>query len=446
MDGRNVKYYPLQRPVPKLLRWYYWAAVFYVLASIQALEIIDRVVYGGWEGKPGDNITQGLNLLFILISLSLFCRGFRWIRLIRTGAILSIALTGFLFLTAFWSVDLQATLIRAVLYLFVVIGAIGVVCNIEGNEFMNLLSKTCFLTGVASLVLRVVAPAYALVVIYDAVDFRGIFGHKNVLGQAMVVGALASLHGLRAGNRKRLRQAITLVLVIGVALVSKSATSCLTIFTFCGTYVVIALIARGGAPRFFAICATILLLPVVVFAAAFPDTLLEMIGKDPTLTGRTELWSYVLIDINQRPLLGWGYLAFWSPNNPAAKEISDSLHWSIPQAHNGLLEMLLNVGMIGTAFFIFLWVRNLRLGLLCLRTQEKALAISCLLSCAAIILNGISEMVLIAPFEASTSIFYITGFLCEGTVRAARLRRYPVTLPYRISGMAGISSGSPLHQ
>jgi hypothetical protein len=44
------------------------------------------------------------------------------------------------------------------------------------------------------------------------------------------------------------------------------------------------------------------------------------------------------------------------------------------------------------------------------------------LSCAGIILVGISEAVLIVPFEASTSVFFIIGFFCERAVRASRLR------------------------
>jgi len=338
---------------------------------------------------------------------------------------LSIGLAGFLLLSTLWSVDPQDTATRAVLYLFVVIGAIGIASNLDGDEFMSLLALTCFLSGAASLVLLAVSPANAQVITADSVDFRGIFSQKNVLGEAMVVGALASLHGLRVGNGKRLRYAVILVLVAAVAFVSKSATSCLTIFAFCGTDAAMTLIRKGGTARILAICATISVLPLLIFGAAFPDSILEMIGKDPTLTGRTDIWTYVLADIYQKPLLGWGYLAFWSPHNLAAMEISEVFHWFVPQAHNGLLEMLLNVGLIGTVFFIILWVRNVRLAIRCLRTSEKALAISCLLSCVGVILVGISEIVLIAPFEASTGVFFITGLMCEKTVRATRWGRYP---------------------
>ena len=103
-------------------------------------------------------------------------------------------------------------------------------------------------------------------------------------------------------------------------------------------------------------------------------------------------------------------------------EIADLLHWFAPQAHNGILEMLLNVGLARYALFIFLWARNVRSAVKCMRTAEKVLAISCLFSCTGIILVGISETVLIVPMEASTSVFFITGLFCEQAIYYGRRR------------------------
>lgn len=403
-----------------MFRWYYWASAFFVLQATQATGIADRLVYGDWQGKGGDKITQSLNLLLILTSLALFGRGFRRLWSIRTGAILALGLAGFLFCSAVWSIDPHVTVREAILYLFVVVGAIGITSNLQADEFMELLAVICFLAGAASLVLLVVSPAKAF---GGDGDFRGIFSQKNVLGEAMTVGVLATLHGIRAGTR-RLRGAIMLVLLTIVALASRSATSCLTIFAFCGVDSVIVLFRKGGAARLLAVIVIVLVLPLVMVAAVFPDSALEMIGKDPTLTGRTEIWGYVITDIYQKPWLGWGYLAFWSYSNPAAMEIADALHWVVPQSHNGILEILLYVGVVGATSFVFLWARTVWLALRCMRTSEKAVAISSLLSCTGIILVGISETVLIDPFEASTSVFFITGLLCERAVRAARRRRY----------------------
>jgi O-antigen ligase len=119
-------------------------------------------------------------------------------------------------------------------------------------------------------------------------------------------------------------------------------------------------------------------------------------------------------------LLGYGYNGFWNTLNPLAAEIDDAMHWTVPEAHNGLLEILLHVGMVGAIFFIFILMRNISLALRCLRTSEQALALSTLLCCTSVMLEGISETVLLNGLGASTPVFLVTGLLCE---RALWLRR-----------------------
>ena len=160
-----------------------------------------------------------------------------------------------------------------------------------------------------------------------------------------------------------------------------------------------------------------------------------MLGKDPTLTGRTDIWGYVIPDIYRRPFLGWGYAAFWSTENPEAWKIADALHWFAPQAHNGVLEILLSVGLIGAVFFLYLWGRTVRLSLKCMRTSESAMAITCLCICAGAVLVGVSETVLLYPGPI-TSIFVITGLYCERAISTARRRTSRRLVSVRAAGGA----------
>ncbi len=184
-------------------RLYYFLAGFFILQAIEAFSIVDRLVYGEWLGKPGDKITQSLNLLLILTSLALFGKGYRRIRSIRTSAILSLGLVVFLLLSTLWSVNRGASMRTAIEYLFVLVGAIGIVGSLEADEFMDLLALMCFLEGIVSLLLLAVSPGSALT---PEGDFRGIFSQKNVLGEAMTMGALASLHGLRVRQAQTVAQ------------------------------------------------------------------------------------------------------------------------------------------------------------------------------------------------------------------------------------------------
>jgi len=386
---------------------------------MQAFTFLDLTLYGEPDGRGGDTMTASFNLLLVVTGLVLFGTGFRRIKSVQTGAILALGLAGLLLCSAVWSVSPSATLREGTVYLFVIVGAIGIVCSIEPDRFMNLLARLCFFSGAASVLLYVVSPSIAM----TEDGLRGIFIHKNILGSVMAIGVLATLHGLRARKGRSLSSAFFTIFMIIVALLSQSGTSCLTIFVYCGTEATIALIRKGGFVRLLGITLVCVALPLVLYGTVFSDSLLEIMGKDPTLTGRTEIWRFVIPDIFEKPWLGWGYLAFWVPDNPAAREISDSLLFDVPEAHNAVLELLLNVGLVGTAIVVLLFVRNIVLATRCLRTSQKTTATSTLLYSAGVIVVGVTEGVLLNPLEAATSIFFITGLFCEQAIWVEGWRR-----------------------
>ncbi len=71
---------------------------------------------------------------------------------------------------------------------------------------------------------------------------------------------------------------------------------------------------------------------------------LTILNRDPTLTGRTELWSLCLTFV-KNPLIGVGYESFWLGER---LQIFWSKYWWHPiQAHNGYIDTYLDLGMIG---------------------------------------------------------------------------------------------------
>jgi exopolysaccharide production protein ExoQ len=74
------------------------------------------------------------------------------------------------------------------------------------------------------------------------------------------------------------------------------------------------------------------------------DTLLGLLGKDPTLTNRTVMWSE-LLKFDTNPIFGAGYDSFWQGERLAV--LWDRYWWKPNEAHNGYLETYLNLGLVG---------------------------------------------------------------------------------------------------
>jgi len=70
----------------------------------------------------------------------------------------------------------------------------------------------------------------------------------------------------------------------------------------------------------------------------------EMLGRDPTLTDRSRIWS-VLLNMHTNPLFGTGYESFWLGSRLELVSLKAGI--VINEAHNGYLEVYLNLGLIG---------------------------------------------------------------------------------------------------
>ncbi len=74
-----------------------------------------------------------------------------------------------------------------------------------------------------------------------------------------------------------------------------------------------------------------------------------------SLTGRLPIWGAVMSDIADRPLFGFGYGGFWTPQR--VWEYSFIRHWQFNHAHSAYFETLLNAGFVGLALglLVILW-------------------------------------------------------------------------------------------
>jgi O-antigen ligase len=72
----------------------------------------------------------------------------------------------------------------------------------------------------------------------------------------------------------------------------------------------------------------------------------QVLGRDMTLTGRTDIWSGLLKE-GSNPLIGTGYYSFWLGDR--IERLSQNFFYNLNEAHNTYLETYLNSGLIGVA-------------------------------------------------------------------------------------------------
>jgi O-antigen ligase len=84
---------------------------------------------------------------------------------------------------------------------------------------------------------------------------------------------------------------------------------------------------------------------------------IEFLGRDPTLTDRTEVWNDALSLVDD-PILGAGFESFWLGDRLEA--LWAKWWWQPTQAHNGYIETYLNLGLIGVFIFAALIIASFR--------------------------------------------------------------------------------------
>lgn len=179
---------------------------------------------------------------------------------------------------------------------------------------------------------------------------------KNLLGVVGLLGALFffwdtvarwSDHKERRTRRIIQVNCVFLAMSLWVVKVASSATSqvCLLI----GCLVIVAVhskvFRRQPALLKVLVPGIFCLYLILAYGLGLSGVLAGAVGKDPTLTDRTHIWAF-LLHMHINPLIGTGYESFWMGSR-LLTFWQNSGEGRINEAHNGFLEVYLNLGIVG---------------------------------------------------------------------------------------------------
>lgn len=350
--GRRYKPYAIRRDIVEK-----WVLSFAVYLSLWRAT-------GMWYGLPA-NFTEGAELdpvpmkilLYVLIplcALHTLINPRVAINLLRMSPLLYCVAAASI-ASLFVSLSVTASIKGLAATLVLALPAILYRARYGGPQTLKVFANFAIVAAFANIAYTVVFPQFAIMRgSYDGM-LKGLFYHKNGLGQFCAISFVCLIsttkhHFFRYSNLIRLAAMACLLALI---ILTRSSTA--VVLTMVGSGLVFWLkpihLIGSKAARV-GVVATIFISLFIVIPSIYltvANTIAEAFGKDITFSGRTLIWEQLIPLIHDRPFFGYGFAMFRQPE-VMAQFVSGT--WDARSTHNTYLELALNIGVPGAVAWV----------------------------------------------------------------------------------------------
>lgn len=305
-----------------------------------------------------------INVLVIFVSLLFMLKN----KFIATK-ILVLDKTMFIFLlylimSLTWSHSTLVTFFSLVHFLALLTFSLFISTCFNYDEFSKLIYIYIFVTLGLSILLLYLSPETAMHIggFHDG-RWSGVFGHKNAFATFCVIGILFFI------SKIMMKEIVTfdyiiLILLILALVNAESATAWAVLLVIISGIIFfqsIKLMTRRNLLLFISLVC--FLLPILVYLIYLTLTnfspLIELLDRDITLSGRTNIWEIVIYFIQDRIFLGYGYNAFW--NSSYSNLVASINGFYLTSSHSGVLDLLLDFGLFGTCIIVVHFFHSYRI-------------------------------------------------------------------------------------
>jgi O-antigen ligase len=252
---------------------------------------------------------------------------------------------------------------RLVLAAFTIFQATAFLLLPQDRDHFSRLLAVGALTGLALCYLGVIfLPEHSIHQASDlaepelAGNWRGFFTHKNGAGAAMAVLVFIGIFAARTLSAPIGLLIIALATGFLIVTESKSPLS-LLLPVLIASLVLVRL--RNPLLKWIAAAGLPLIIAVMTIGSVTLEpirALVYQLMSDPSFTGRDEIWVFTIDHILQRPVVGWGFQAFWgTPELVSAWTYLESWGYRASDAHNGFLNIAVMTGLVGLVLSL-IWV------------------------------------------------------------------------------------------
>ena len=384
------------------------------------------------EIVSGNLTTQLLKLTIYLLAVGMLLT--RWkdalkmsVRNFAMWVVLAWALASML-----WSVEPSVTLRTAAGLLGTALIGLYIACFHDRADTLRIAGWAFLLLCVASIIAILVLPSRGGS--FDAPGWRGVFASKNALGQISLVAMIMFLC-LFAGRDDHGPWLVGLLLA-GMLLVGSRSGTALVAGAFAVVVwgILFSWTKRAG-PVFIVLSVGFLVmvdLGLWLYLSNNVGAVLGVVGKDPTLTSRTFIWDAVTSLVRQRPWVGYGYGAAWigTTYGPGAT-IANAIEFYPGTAHNGYLDLILQIGITGAILVCALYLGTVRKWLFALRAddRESPYQIWAVVFIVALLIYNLAEAYMLQENSVAWILVSALSFWTPDTTRAQVAERAPQLRP-----------------
>ena len=347
--------------------------------------------------------------LFIISILLLLSKKRDTVRLIKREKYFFIFLLWCL-LTIVWSENSFISFKRYIQYLTTVTVPLSFLLYIEDSD--ESLKYFYYIAGIYVLVS--LATIFTIPMARNTQGFwRGIHTDKNGFGQiSIVLTVFFSMQFVKSDSLKS--KAVDLFFILASIMLvvgSRSSTALITLLVLLVlwiTFYIDKLFNPIGIRRTISLIILFFLSSILmVIIILYPEILspvMGTMGKDLTFTGRVDIWADIWNEAQKHLFIGAGFRGFWVIDSPSLIEFYQKYIWLPTSSHNGYVDILNEVGVIGSALFLLTLI-NYFVSL----TQTKSGQLWQWFVIGAIILN-FSESKFISP-RSVTGVMLIFSYL-----------------------------------
>jgi exopolysaccharide production protein ExoQ len=280
------------------------------------------------------------------------------------------------------------------------------------REQLQLLAWAFALLIGLSFLFAIALPNYGIMTFQEggvhAGAWRGVFSHKNLLGRSMVLSSMVFMFviaGKSVAPKYRWLPWLGYLLSFALVVLSTSKTAIVSFFMLTILFSLYKSWRLNYSRLIPFLIAFILIFGTTITLIIDNLPLIaSTVGRDLTLTGRTDIWMAMLDKISERPLFGYGLNGFWRDwDNEATAFMWRILGWECPYGHNGFMDLLSELGISGLGSFVISYFITFFRSVSWLRATNTTEGIWCVMYLTFLLIYNISESTLLT----NNSIFWI---------------------------------------